>query len=498
MTGVGEAEVAAAPVVVPTGKGDTRQAHYLRTVDDCALGMFRLDLDGCITDANRRLLDMLGYDWVDLKGKSFNDITHPDDRWIGLEVLLDLRSGREDNIAYEKRFLTQAGRSLWAAVTASTTTVNGAPVGVMLMVTDLSVRCEPDTVAEADHGLLKTALSIAPIIVFACDKDGILTLCEDTGLDSSLNHGTLVGRHVWDVYAERQIVREQMERGLAGESGEFLMRFNGVEFNCRYRPIQDMDGKVLGVSGLAQDVTVVAKLRTENKRLAEFMTTLSHELRNPLQAILGFTELLVTGAYGRVGARQRQPLGNIEVGGRQLLSLVNDILDLAQIKAGHIRLDETGLEAGKAIRTIATEMSASAAAKGVHLVEVAGPPVEFRADGRRVHQVLLNLLSNAIKFTPAGGTIKLSFKADAAGDPQICVSDNGGGLGPDELGLIFEEFGQVAAHRANNPSGLGLGLPVSRKLATAMGGTLLADSTLGVGSRFCLTLPRTPAIPRGG
>jgi two-component system, chemotaxis family, CheB/CheR fusion protein len=496
VTRVGEAEVAAASVVVPTGEGDRRQAHYLRTVDDCALGMFRLDLDGCITDANRRLLDMLEYDWAELKGKSFNDITHPDDRWIGLEVLLDLRSGREDNIAYEKRFLTQAGRSLWAAVTASATTINNAPIGVMLMVTDLSVRCEPDLVAEADHGLLKTALSIAPIIVFACDNDGILILCEDTGLDSSLSHGTLVGRHVWDVYADREVVREQMKRGLAGESGEFLMHFNGAEFNCRYRPIQDMDGKVLGVSGLAQDVTALATLRTENARLSEFMTTLSHELRNPLQAILGFTELLVTGAYGKVGARQRQPLGNIEVGGRQLLSLVNDILDLAQIKAGHIRLEETALEAGKAIRTLATEMSASADAKGVHLVKVAGPALKFRADGRRVHQVLLNLLSNAIKFTPAGGTIELSFNANAAGDPQICVSDNGGGLAPDELRLIFEEFGQVAAHCGDNPTGLGLGLPVSRKLATAMGGTLLADSTVGVGSRFCLTLPRTPAIPR--
>jgi len=493
VTRVGEAEVAAASVVVPTGEGDTRQAHYLRTVDDCALGMFRLDLDGCITDANRRLLDMLEYDWAELKGKSFNDITHPDDRWIGLEVLLDLRSGREDNIAYEKRFLTQAGRSLWAAVTASATTINNAPIGVMLMVTDLSVRCDPDPVADADHGLLKTALSVAPIIVFACDNDGILILCEDTGLDSSVSHGTLVGRHVWDVYADRDAVREQMQRGLAGESGEFLMIFNGAEFNCRYRPIQDMDGKVLGVSGLAQDATALTNLRTENDRLSEFMTTLSHELRNPLQAILGFTELLVTGAYGKVGARQRQPLGNIEVGGRQLLSLVNDILDLAQIKAGHIRLEETALEAGKAIRTLATEMSASAHAKGVHLVEVAGPALRFRADGRRVHQVLLNLLSNAIKFTPAGGTIELSFNPDAAGDPQMCVSDNGGGLAPDELRLIFEEFGQVAAHRADNPSGLGLGLPVSRKLATAMGGTLLADSTVGVGSRFCLTLPRTPA-----
>jgi two-component system, chemotaxis family, CheB/CheR fusion protein len=498
MTPVDEADIGVASAVAATGRGETRQAHYLRTIDDCALGMFRLDLDGCITDANRRLLDMLDYDWTELKGKSFNDITHPDDRWIGLEVLLDLRSGREDNVAYEKRFLTQAGNSLWAGVTASATTVDGVPIGVMLMVTDLSVRCEPDPVALADHGLLKTALSIAPIIVFACDNDGILILCEDTGLDSPQGHSTSVGRHVWDVYADTEDVREHMQRGLAGESGAFLMVFNDAEFNCRYRPIEDMDGKVLGVAGLAQDVTALTNLRTENDRLSEFMTTLSHELRNPLQAILGFTELLVTGAYGKVGARQKRPLGNIEVGGRQLLSLVNDILDLAQIKAGHLRLEETELEAGKAIRSLTKEMSASAEAKGVHLVEVAGPALEFRADGRRVHQVLLNLLSNAIKFTPAGGTIELSFNANAAGNPQICVSDDGGGLAPDELRLIFEEFGQVAAHRAGNPSGLGLGLPVSRKLATAMGGTLLADSTVGVGSKFCLTLPRTPAIPQVG
>ena len=174
------------------------------------------------------------------------------------------------------------------------------------------------------------------------------------------------------------------------------------------------------------------------------MATLSHELRNPLNTILGFTELLVNGTYGPLSDLQKRPLGHIEVGGRQLLCLINDVLDLARVKAGQIRLEQVALEA-------------------------------------------------AIKFTPAGGTVELDFHSGADGGPRLCVSDNGIGLTADDLGLIFEDYGQVAAHRAVNPEGIGLGLPVSRKLATLMGGTRIAVSKVGVGSRFCLTLPRIQA-----
>src|SRR3984893_14300657 len=97
--------------MVPVPRNHLKHAHYLRTVDDSPIGMCRLDARGQILDANKRLLDLLGYEWADFEGKSFNDITHPDDRWIGLEVLLDLRTGRLDNAAYEKRFLTQGGKT---------------------------------------------------------------------------------------------------------------------------------------------------------------------------------------------------------------------------------------------------------------------------------------------------------------------------------------------------------------------------------------------------
>jgi PAS domain S-box-containing protein len=471
-----------------------RKAHYRRTLDDSPLGMFRLDSEGRIMDANQRLLDLLEYEWSELSGKSFNDITHPDDRWIGLEVLLDLRAGRVDNAAYEKRFLTHAGRSIWAAVTASAISVGGQLTGVVVMVTDLSLRPVADDSASDAEQLLEASLAAAPIIVFACDRDGMLILCEDRGLDPEWSTRDLLGRVVWDVYEDRAVVQEHIERGLAGASGEFLMHFAESEFSCRYRPIQALDGTILGVSGLAQDQTALANIRSENRRLSEFMTTLSHELRNPLNTIMGFTELLVNGTYGSISDVQKRPLQHIEVGGRQLLSLINDILDLAKVKSGHMQLDEVPLEAGHLIHSLASEMSSSAESRGVHLIEVAGPAVNFQADGRRVRQVLVNLLSNAIKFTPAGGTVELAFNADVNGGPRMCVSDTGAGLTPDELDLIFEEYGQVPASRAINPDGTGLGLAVSRRLATLMGGTLLVESRVGVGSSFCLALPRAGAI----
>jgi PAS domain S-box-containing protein len=485
--------VSAEPNAIPL-QSDAKQAHYLRTIDDSPLGMFRVDVEGRIMDANKKLLDLLGYEWSELKGKGFNEITHPDDRWIGLEVLVDIRAGRVDNAAYEKRFLTQAGRAVWAGVTASAITVGGELKGVVVMVTDLSVRPTTDGVADNEHDLLKAMLSVAPIIAFACDTNGILILCEGQGLASSLSPPELLGRLAWEVFEGTEVVREQLQRGLAGESGQFAMRFDGVEFDCRYRPIQSLEGITLGVSGVAQDVTALANVTNENSRLSESITTLSHELRNPLNVILGFTELLVNGSFGEVSDRQKPPLARIGLGGRQLLSLINDVLDLAKVKAGRIHLDEVALEAGGVIHAAVAEMRVLAESKGVHLVEVPGPPLNFKADARRVHQVLLNLVSNAIKFTPAGGTVQLAFESDASMGTRISVSDTGIGLTSDELRTIFVEYGQVEGHRDINPTGTGLGLPICRKLAVLMGGTLTAESTVGVGSKFRLTLPRTGAV----
>jgi len=493
LIGLVDSNVAVAPRDVAPLQSEAKQAHYLRTIDDSPLGMFRLDGDGRIMDANRKLLDLLGYEWSELKGKGFNEITHPEDRWIGLEVLLDLRAGRVDNAAYEKRFLTQAGRAVWAAVTASAITVGAELKGVVVMVTDLSLRPTTDGVADNEHDLLKAMLSVAPIIVFACDDNGLLILCEGQGLGSSQGTADLLGQPAWEVFQESEVVREQLQKGLAGESGRFAMRFGGAGFDCRYRPIQSLEGIVMGVSGVAQDVTALANAANENSRLSESITTLSHELRNPLNVILGFTELLVNGAYGPVTDRQKPPLAHINLGGRQLLSLINDVLDLAKVRAGRIHLDEVALEAGAVTHAAVAEMSVMAESKGVQLVEVPGPAVNFTADSRRVHQVLLNLLSNAIKFTPAGGTVELSFDSDASA-LSISVSDTGCGLTPEELRQIFVEYGQVGGHQGFNPDGTGLGLPICRKLAILMGGTLTAESTVGVGSKFRLTLPSRRAV----
>ena len=130
MIEVGESDVPAALTVLGTLQSEAKQARYLRGFDDSPLGILRLNVDGRIMDANQRLLDLLEYEWPELKGKNFKDITHPDDRWIGLEVLLDLRAGRMDNVAYEKRFLTQAGRAVCVGITVSAITVDGERVGV--------------------------------------------------------------------------------------------------------------------------------------------------------------------------------------------------------------------------------------------------------------------------------------------------------------------------------------------------------------------------------
>ena len=232
------------------------------------------------------------------------------------------------------------------------------------------------------------------------------------------------------------------------------------------------------------------ELRTANEIKSRFFATMSHELRTPLNSILGYGEILQEELDGPLTPNQLDAVERVVRNGRNLLLLIEDILDLSKINVGmlHIQLERFALY--QAIDEALDVISPLAAQKGLSLmVEPFDDDIQVYADIKRVHQVLVNLLSNAIKFTYAG---QVTLKVDTIGSEYVSISitDTGIGISRPELDQLFVEFYQVDSSTTREYGGTGLGLTITKRLLKLMGGDIEVDSEIGEGSTFIFTLPR--------
>ncbi len=241
---------------------------------------------------------------------------------------------------------------------------------------------------------------------------------------------------------------------------------------------------------------------------SEFMARMSHELRTPLNSIVGYSELVLDGVYGELTDRQRDRLERILRNGRNLLGLINDILDLSRIDAGHLELTFSNVRVAEAIRLAVASMEPMAQAKGLPIViRIDGNPPNIRADELRLRQMVCNLLDNAIKFTEHGrisvwaGHVRVRGLDDARfpqlghGDWLVVrVSDTGIGIDPALHQTIFEDFAQADTSSTRLYEGGGLGLAITRRLATLHGGAIWVDSLPGEGATFTFGIPYTNVI----
>jgi signal transduction histidine kinase len=240
-----------------------------------------------------------------------------------------------------------------------------------------------------------------------------------------------------------------------------------------------------------------------NRAKSLFLTTMSHELRTPLNAIGGYVDLLALEIRGPLVEPQREDLRRIKKSGQHLLSLINDILNLAKIESGQLDLHIRDVSLTTVFENVDALVAPQFDAKKItYVYPRCDPSLRARADSEKLQQILLNVLSNACKFTDEGGnvTVECGVSEDSASDAldivTIAIRDSGRGIAADKLEEIFEPFVQIDRHLTGvSQQGVGLGLAISRDLARSMEGDLVAASVPGVGTTFVLTLPRGNRSP---
>jgi PAS domain S-box-containing protein len=430
---------------------------------------------------------------------------HPEDRDRFTDTLDRAVAERAPQLEQEFRFLLGDGYRWLYSVTRLAYDDDGQLVDTLGYVMDVTGRRQAEAAVRERQATLQAVVEASPDVISILDAEGrVRSMSPAMERITGYPAGEAVGQDAFSgevihpddlepfAQAQREVLSGRRQRAVV------RLRVRHVEghwltLEAHSRPLAVFGGGLLVVSRDVTDQAAkdeelrLAKLAAEqaNEAKSEYLSRMSHELRTPLNAILGFAQLL---ELDDLHDEQRDNLGHIMSGARHLLSLINEVLDIAAIEAGRLTLSlepvplaDVAAETVSLIRPLADQ----------HSIMVVDPHVacstHVLGDRQRLKQVLLNLLSNAVKYNREGGSVELACAPVADDRLRIAVTDTGLGVPPDALARLFVPFERVG--RQSGIEGTGLGLPLSKRLAEAMGGTLDLTSTPGQGSSFWIELP---------
>ena len=427
---------------------------------------------------------------------------------------------------YDPRRPDGAGEErIWCPVNAPVLDDDGQVAFIVHHVEDVTARAAALGPRALPHGALggssfvDYAFAQAPVAIAVLrGPDHTFASC-NRAYGALAGERPLVGRSIRDAFPEldvetiHQLLDEVYATGAPYVVNEFPIHHDastGLEiyYNFVYQPLTDPDGTVTGIAVIATDVTELVVERNEAQRQrisaevaritaeqaseakSRMLATLSHEMRTPLNAIAGYTQLLGAGVRGPVTPAQMEDLQRIRQNQLHLTSVVSSVLRHAKLGSSPAVSDVDSVPVPEVCAAVESLVMPQMREKGLTFSFTTNAPDLFaRADVVKLRQIVLNLLSNAVKFTPEGGHVSVTCDAgDQAGTVAVRVADTGIGIAEDHLGKIFEPFVQVGAPVASD-EGVGLGLWISRDLARAMGGDLTVESVFGQGSTFTLVLP---------
>jgi PAS domain S-box-containing protein len=476
------------------------QAQLLDEIDTAVVFS---DSDGLVRYCNRASEQLYGHTFEELCGRNLLDLIFPDDfRARAIDIRNDARTQRPSE--REQLVQNKDGRVFPVHVRlrgVSLDGAGGAVSGSVSVSTDISGRRAAERVLTESRAHLELAQRAA----------GVGSWQHDSVSDRVRWSGVMAALHNLP-----EAVPPSMEALAASMSAEDWARLSatierclesGAESNCEYRVLANeqggeriISGRICltdrgdsgggGLLGVCWDVTErVRRERAEvaNQAKSEFLSRMSHELRTPLNAILGFGQLL---ERSPLTERQHRHTEYVVKGGRHLLTLIDEVLEISRIESGSLGISVESVLLTQGVQGALELVGSLADQRGI-LVDAdlsAVGDVYVMADLQRVKQVLLNLLANAVKYNRPSGSIRVSAEVDG-GIVMVRVSDTGPGIAAEDLPRLFIPFDRLGAE-GSEVEGTGLGLALSRRLAEAMGGTLDATSELGSGSTFELRLTR--------
>lgn len=382
------------------------------------------------------------------------------------------------------------------------------PNGILAIARDVTFRKK----AEQQLRMLSLAIEQNPNAIIITDSESRIEYVNEAfGRSTGYRTDEVIGKKT-GVFASGKTppatfaeMRAALAAGKAW-SGRFYNRTKeGAELInfAHVSAIRDAEGKITHYLSIQEDITERVQLAAEvsrsraaaeiaeaaNQAKSTFLANMSHEIRTPMNAIIGLTHLM---RDDLPTPRQKERLEKVADAANHLLSIINDILDISKIEAGHLELSAVDFRLEELVENVSTLVSERVKAKGLRFtVSLAGLPAILRGDAMRLTQILLNYVGNAVKFT-ASGSIELLGSVDEESDTSVLarftVRDTGIGIAPENLHRLFEAFEQADSSTTRKYGGTGLGLRINRHLAQMMGGTVGVESTLGAGSSFWATV----------
>ncbi len=487
-------------------------------------------------DVSENWLSLMGYSRDEVIGRNLDDLKvwfDPDGRRKLLSIL------NEDNHlkGYETKFRTKKGEELDVSISAQYIGI-GADKLLLFVFQDITARVKAEKALTSAHAklelrvqertdqlskevgqrelvekelrnteaLLRDAIESIPggfalldsedrFILFNdkfCFDEPPLIFRPQIGLtfEEFLNEREKLGIQSSYISGKRLSVEERMKvhRNPIGP-------LNTPAPDGRFFQTTDFKTSNGGTGIIRIDVTRIVKAEQDaveaNRSKSEFLANMSHELRTPLNAIIGFSEALDHNVHGELAnENQKLYVRDIQASGEHLLELINEILDIAAIEAGQLKLHKEEIDLNQLLKSMLVIIQPKAEEKKIRIENrISGKVPSLFVDNLRIKQILINLLSNAIKYTSEGGVVSLDCLQNGKGTVQVSVSDTGIGMDAEGIKKAFSKFGQVNRDSLEKIEGTGLGLPLTKELVEAHDGTLSITSELGKGTTVTMELP---------
>jgi PAS domain S-box-containing protein len=463
-----------------------------------------VDRNGRILYVNEAWKRRLGYSDAEIRVMHIRELLHPDSLAI-FDAAAERVFAGEAVSDVPLVLISRDGTPVALSGSSNCRFEDGKPVSTRTILRDISAEREREAELARVEANLRAVFESTGDPIWSVDPQGrfvtfntafALLVEVITGrapsvgatTESLMSHEAAVWfRECYDRALEGSRFSATREEDVDGQPRHFDMYFN---------PIETTDGRIGGVVVFARDATrrhqVEAALRRAKKEAerasetkSDFLASMSHELRTPLNSIIGFSNILLRKGI-ELPERERGYLDRIQANGRHLLLLINEILDLSKIEAGHMELVPEPVELVALVEETVGQLEAQVAGRPVRLGwEVSGTPDPVLADPARLKQVIINLIGNALKFTESGEVVvHVDTEADGRTPIRLRVRDTGIGIPEDRLDAIFRAFEQADAGTSRRYGGTGLGLAISSSLCALMGFDLHVQSQVGVGSEF--------------